>query len=121
MSDISLAKPVGWRFPKSLKLNCSTAFTAVLKTGEKQAGPYFAIFRKSNGLVQSRLGLIVGKKALRRAIERNRVKRVLRESFRLQQTQLSGLDLVVIVYPDIRKLSKSELRQCIDRRLAKLS
>ena len=47
-----------------------------------------------NGLDYSRLGMIVPKKILATAVARNRVKRLIRESFRLNQTALAGLDVV---------------------------
>ena len=48
-----------------------------------------------NSLAHSRLGLIVAGKVVRRAVGRNRVKRLLREVFRARQQDLAGLDLVV--------------------------
>lgn len=45
----------------------------------------------------ARLGLVVGKRAVRRAHERNRIRRVLRESFRCRRAQLPAMDLVVQV------------------------
>jgi ribonuclease P protein component len=44
----------------------------------------------------ARLGLVVSKKHLKRAVDRNRFKRVVRESFRHHQEQLKGLDIVVL-------------------------
>ena len=44
----------------------------------------------------ARLGLIVGKRLLRRAVDRNRAKRLLRESFR-QRADLPAMDIVVRV------------------------
>lgn len=48
-----------------------------------------------NRLGLARLGLIVGRKAASRAVIRNSLKRLVRESFRLQQAELGALDLVV--------------------------
>jgi len=42
----------------------------------------------------ARLGLVVGKKFLKRAVDRNRCKRVLREQFRLRRAGLPAVDLV---------------------------
>lgn len=44
----------------------------------------------------ARLGLVVAKKHLKRAVDRNRFKRLVRESFRSHQEQLAGLDVVVL-------------------------
>ena len=45
-----------------------------------------------------RLGIVVAKRVLRRAVDRNRVRRVIRESFRLARRRLPGLDIVVLVF-----------------------
>jgi len=57
----------------------------------------------------ARLGLAVAKKHVRRAVDRNRIKRVVRESFRRQQHRLKGLDLVVLVKPGIQKVDNRTL------------
>lgn len=49
-----------------------------------------------NGLEHARLGLAISKKALRKAVHRNLVKRLVRESFRLHQADLQGRDVVVL-------------------------
>ena len=46
---------------------------------------------------QSRLGLVVSKKNISKAVERNRVKRVIRESFRKNKTLIPNLDVVVLI------------------------
>ncbi len=43
----------------------------------------------------ARLGLIVGKRQLKRAVDRNQVKRVLRETFRVNRSILPAIDIVV--------------------------
>jgi ribonuclease P protein component len=50
---------------------------------------------RSPGLPGARLGLVVGKKLLRRAVDRNRVKRRLRETFRRQRQGIPVCDLIV--------------------------
>ena len=46
---------------------------------------------------QSRLGLVVSKKNISKAVERNRVKRVIRESFRKNKTLIPNLDVVILI------------------------
>lgn len=48
-----------------------------------------------NGLKNARVGLIVGKKLVRSAVERNYMKRVLRELYRREQGVLGGVDILI--------------------------
>jgi len=72
----------------------------------------------ANGLGHARLGLIVPKKIIATAVDRNRVKRLLREAFRLNQHMLGGIDVVARVRGrmQVAELSHSflaGLRQCV--------
>ncbi|GAB3053559.1 hypothetical protein GCM10027155_19920 [Acinetobacter apis] len=67
-----------------------------------------AIFSKQD---TSRLGIIVAKKKVRRAHERNRIKRITRESFRLNQNHLELLDIVVMPKQGIDTVSNEELHK----------
>ncbi len=58
-----------------------------------------------------RLGLVIAKRKIRRAHERNRVKRLARESFRLHQHRLPPLDIVLMAKADAQVLSNEELHQ----------
>ncbi len=51
---------------------------------------------RPNELTGPRLGLVVSKRVSVKAVERNRIKRLIRESFRLTQGELGPLDVVVI-------------------------
>jgi len=51
---------------------------------------------RDNDRDTARLGLAISKKHCRKATARNRIKRVVRESFRLSQAELAGLDIVVL-------------------------
>ena len=64
---------------------------------------------KSSGLPFPRLGLIVPKKALKRAVWRNRVKRLIRENFRKSKQNLENIDIVIIAKNGINNLSNEEL------------
>jgi len=50
---------------------------------------------RPEGQNDARLGLVIGKKMLKRAVDRNRVKRIIREQFRRQRPKLPACDLIV--------------------------
>lgn len=73
--------------------------------------PHFLFLAKISEQQNSRLGLVVAKKKVRRAHERNRIKRLARESFRLNQHDIELLDIVVMPKMGIEKVSNAELHQ----------
>jgi len=80
---------------KSCRLHNAEEFSSVLRFRCSTSGEFFQVFAKPNNLAYPRLGLIVAGKVEHLAVNRNRVKRLLRELFRTKQQQLAGLDLVV--------------------------
>ena len=70
---------------------------------------------RRNGGELPRLGLIISKKSIKRAVDRNRVKRTTRESFRLCQRRLSGLDVVIMSRAGLGELSGPALRAILDK------
>lgn len=63
------------------------------KVTDKQLKVFFSIGTVEN----SKLGIIASKKKFPRAVDRNKIKRVIRETFRQHSIKASGLDLVVLV------------------------
>ena len=57
---------------------------------------YFGVYAADNALGQARLGLVVSKKVSKKAVIRNRIKRQIRENFRLQQGKFGARDFVVV-------------------------
>ncbi|OYY95374.1 MAG: ribonuclease P protein component [Hydrogenophilales bacterium 28-61-23] len=72
-------------------------FSSVFRFRCVCALPGLDLLAAPNGLEYPRLGLIVPKKIIPTAVARNRIKRLIRESFRLNQNELIGLDLVARV------------------------
>ena len=58
---------------------------------------------------EARLGLAIAKKHVKLAVDRNRIKRVIRESFRHHRQQISGLDLVVLARAGTAPLTNKQL------------
>lgn len=62
----------------------------------------------------ARLGLVISKKNVPAAVQRNRVKRLVREHFRQRRTQLFAVDLVVLARKDVHKLGNAAIRQRLE-------
>ena len=102
-------------FPRSHRLLKPDEYRRVFSEGRRSSDRHFLVLANPNGGVNPRLGLAVAKKHCRKAVDRNRIKRMIRESFRHNQGVLAGLDLVVVarqgaVFADNRRCQDS-LRQ----------
>ncbi len=81
-------------FGQLKKMRKTDDFSSVFRFRCVKTMPGLDILAAPNGLGYSRLGMIVPKKVIAHAVLRNRVKRLIREYFRLKQTELAGLDVV---------------------------
>jgi len=82
------------QFSKSLKLN--HLFRRLYQKGKSAANKYLVIYCRRNGSPENRIGYTVSSK-LGHAVVRNRVRRRLREIYRLHESQFRpGWDLVVV-------------------------
>ena len=101
------------KFTVSLKLN--HVFRRLYAKGKNQVTPHLALYARKNGGKTSRLGITVSTK-LGHAVVRNRVRRRLREIYRIHEDRfLPGYDLVVVarvrsVYAKYSELEKSFLK-----------
>jgi ribonuclease P protein component len=80
---------------KPVRLTGPAQFEAVLAAGRRSGGRCFLARAIPNAGLGARLGLIVGKKAAPRAVDRNRVKRLVRIVHRQFLQELDALDVVV--------------------------
>ena len=82
-------------FPKTYRLLRRNEFRRVYEEGRRRSAPLCTVFFRSNGLALSRLGVTVPR-AVGNAVLRNRVKRRVREVFRLNRESIAvGWDMVV--------------------------
>jgi ribonuclease P protein component len=99
-------------FSTDVRLRCAADYKGVFDGALfKVHQPHFLFLATLTEQPKSRLGLVVAKKKVRRAHERNRVKRLARESFRLHQQQLNALDIVVMPKIGIDTVPNAELHQ----------
>lgn len=102
----SLVVDLSFNFPRTYRLTEPAEYAVGLKSRILVRGARFALHLLRNDLDHWRLGLVVPKRYAPRAIERNTIKRVWREAFRLRRAELqqadpvqSGCDLVVRLLP----------------------
>lgn len=73
-------------------LRGSNDFQRVYRTGKRYEGHLLTVFVLPNSLTKHRLGITASRKALGKAVDRNRAKRLLREAFRLTKPRLERLN-----------------------------
>jgi ribonuclease P protein component len=89
-------------------------FRRAFERKQSASDAVLVVYGAPNGLAYARLGISVGRKKVRRAVARNRIKRLLREAFRLSKGELPvGVDLVVV--PRTARLTFAEARRGLPR------
>jgi len=97
-------------FSRRVRLLSSNDFQKVFKqTGYRSVDQRLTVLARQNQLGYARLGLAISKRTIKTAVGRNRVKRLVRESFRQHQQSLAGLDIVVLSRNAALHASNSEL------------
>ncbi|HHJ16868.1 MAG TPA: ribonuclease P protein component [Gammaproteobacteria bacterium] len=80
----------------------------------KASDRLITVLSVANDLSHPRLGTAISIKTAGNAVHRNRIKRLIRESFRLHQHLLGSRDLVVLVRPGISSRSNREILGALD-------
>ncbi|BFU60130.1 ribonuclease P protein component [Rodentibacter sp. JRC1] len=90
-------------------------FKYVFEQPLRASTPEITILARKNNLEHPRLGLTVAKKHLKRAHDRNRIKRLVRESFRLSQHHLPAYDFVFVAKGGIGRLDNATFYQTLEK------
>ena len=106
------------RLPRQRRLD-PAGFRATFDANETQAGRYLVMWVRKRGSGESRVGVMATKRLFRHAVDRNRARRLLRETFRLNQHHLlPGVDLILLARRQIAGIGRAELDREF-RRLAR--
>ena len=109
----------GLGLPRTRRLQLAREFAATLRGRQRWRDEYFSLAAQP-GAVGARLGITVSKRSARRAVDRNRIKRQIRESFRGHWTTLPFWDVVVMAQGPAAVATSAELRQSLARHWLKL-
>ena len=89
------------KFPKSERLLKTKEFSFVYKRGSCVRQGAISLYTLANSLTQNRMGISISSKRVKSAARRNRLKRVLRETYRRNRKYLKkGFDMVFVIKTD---------------------
>ncbi|MCC2616926.1 ribonuclease P protein component [Aestuariibacter halophilus] len=108
-------------FSRELRLLTPSHFESVFTNATPAVSPTLTLLGTANQLEHPRLGITLSKKRVRKACQRNRIKRLIRESFRHQQHQLPSIDIIVIGKSNLDTLSNDEIRHQLSKLWKKLA
>lgn len=85
-----------------------------MKGGRRFQQPMLTAVAKSSAGTTPRLGLAISAKAVPRAVDRNRIKRLARESFRNARARLAAFDIVILAKGGAGKAPRREVSAALD-------
>ena len=108
--------------PREHRLRRRGDYLHCYRRGRRKGGRYATLFFVPNPLPHPRLGITASRKVAKRAVDRQRLKRRVREIYRRweHRSQLPPVDLVVNLKPDAKAAGFDELRSALERQLSKL-
>ena len=118
-------RPATKAFPKRYRLTKTDEFSSVFGFRKALRSPHFLLhyrLRAADEVIGARLGLVVAKRLLRRSVDRNLIRRMARENFRVVRTQLPSLDLILRLatkpVPLDRRSLAEEIRGLLSRMIS---
>jgi ribonuclease P protein component len=103
-----------YRLRAADRLSDTADFSRVFSGANRSRDRYFTVLSRPNDQSSARLGLAISKKHCRLASDRNRLKRIVRESFRRHRPELASLDIVVMVQPGTDGADNAALFDSLD-------
>jgi len=103
------------QFPRHVRLLDQKDFNFVFAEAMPFRSKAFTLLTRQNNLQYPRLGLAISKKAVRKAVARNRLKRLVRESFRCWKHRLPNLDIVVLAKPEAVNMRNHEITRILEQ------
>ncbi|MGD8340903.1 MAG: ribonuclease P protein component [Gammaproteobacteria bacterium] len=106
-------------FPRARRLTSGVDYSRVFRGAARSSDRLFTVLARSNEQPSARLGLAISRRVAPRAVDRNRLRRIARESFR--QLELMPLDYVVMAKKESVEAPNQAVRSSLDRHFIRLS
>jgi ribonuclease P protein component len=108
-------------FPRTLRLLTAGDFNYVFKNAQfKGNHKAILLLARLNKLKNPRLGFVISKRNVKLASNRNRIKRIIRDQFRLLQYELPSIDIVTIARRPVADMENVKIHQTISRLFSEL-
>lgn len=109
-------------YSKALRLLSPGDFKPVFEQAEFRAShQHFMLLARRNGTDHPRLGLVIAKKNLKLAVQRNRIKRLVREYLRLHKAELPALDYVFLARRGLDQLDNEAFSRQLHQQFLRIS
>ncbi len=103
------------RFPPAARLLTPADFKGVMDNAVFKSNlNQLLLLAKPSATPQARIGFVIARKKVKRALDRNRIKRVCRDHFRHLQADMPALDIVYLARQNLQTLDNTALRSLLD-------
>jgi ribonuclease P protein component len=102
-------------FTAAQRLHNKAAFDRVYRNSRRLGDAMFAVFVCDTGCDKPRLGLSTAARIVGNSVRRNRIKRLVRESFREHQHELPNVDIVVNARAGVCTADNPSIRRSLER------
>lgn len=114
-----MAPPGQESFDRSRRLTTPAEYNHVFQNARRSGDNLLLVLARDNNLGHARLGMAIARKKIPKAAARNRIKRIIRESFRRHQHDLNGLDFVVLARSNLSAIGNQYLFQSLETHWSK--
>lgn len=101
-------------FSPRQRIRSKAEFDSVYKKGQRAGDRFFGVAYRENPLGHPRLGMSVGVRTVGSSVARNRLRRLIRESFRQRQCELPSVDIVITARVAAKGAAGQELRTSLE-------
>ena len=100
-----------YSFTHRERLHNASQFQRVFKQADKSSSVSFIMLFRIHNVGFPRIGIVVAKRKVKQAVDRNLIKRIIRESFRLSKAKLPPYDFIVILKRPVTNMRRDKLRK----------